>query len=299
MKMENKYTELIGKICLGTAQFGMDYGIANKTGKPDTDEINNILNFALASRIVSLDTAHSYGSSEEAIGEFIENNSFYFKIISKLPQLKENADIEEIVFESLSRLNISNIYGYLIHRFDDFLKYPSLWEHLEDLKQKKIIQKIGFSIYTPHELEIIFKKNIDCDIIQIPYNVFDRRFENYLPELKEKKIEVYSRSVFLQGLVFLRKEELSGNLIKAKDKIEKLNKVSIENDIPINKICFNFALLNPYIDKVIIGVDTFRHLREDIDSLSSIDKVNSIYDKLAELSIEDEDIILPCKWTKG
>lgn len=299
METENKYPGVIGKICLGTAQLGMVYGIANKTGKPDTDEINNILNFAFKSGIASLDTAHSYGSSEKGIGEFIKNNDLNFKIISKLPPLAGNLDIEKSVFESLSRLNISGIYGYLIHKFDDFLNHPSLWGYLEGLKQKKIIRKIGFSIYTPDELEIIFKRNIGCDIIQIPYSIFDRRFENYLPELKEKKIEVYSRSVFLQGLVFLGEEALPGNLIKAKDRIEKLNRVSVENDIPINEICFNFALLNPYLDKVIIGVDTFRHLQEAMHSLSSIDKVKSIYYKLTELSIEDEDIILPYKWAKG
>lgn len=296
MKMENKYTELISKICLGTAQLGMDYGIANKTGKPDTNEINNILNFALESGIVSLDTAHSYGNSEKAIGEFVKNNDVNFKIISKLPPLTENIDIEKNVFESLSRLNINSIYGYLIHKFDDFLNHPSLWDNLESLKQKKIIQKIGFSIYTIDQLEVIMDKVKVFDIIQIPYSVFDRRFVNYLPILKKRKVEIHIRSVFLQGLAFLKHYNLPQDLLKAKESLECLQNLSETEAISINALCLNFVLLNSYIDKVIVGVDNSNHLVENIKSIKLSKKVEKIMTKLDKLEIKEENIILPYKW---
>jgi aryl-alcohol dehydrogenase-like predicted oxidoreductase len=290
--------ELVNKLCLGTVQFGLDYGIANRRGKIPKEEIFEILEYARKVGIDILDTAYSYGESERVIGEFIENNKSNFKIISKLPTLDGNTHewIEKIIFDSLSKLKIKSIYGYLVHKFEDFLRNYTLWDVLESLKERKIIKKIGFSIYKTNELEMIFNRNISFDILQIPYSIFDRRFENFFPILKEKSIKIYVRSVFLQGLAFLKLDDLHDSLPKAKDYIKTLQNLSMEKEIPINALCLNFALLNTYIDKIVIGVDSLEHLKQNIEDLDFIEKVKEIYNDLDFLRIKDEDIILPYKW---
>ena len=76
------------QICLGSAQFGMDYGITNKKGKLSEIEIKKILARCLKSGIRFIDTAQSYGDSETVLGKNmpIINN---FEIINKLPKQKK------------------------------------------------------------------------------------------------------------------------------------------------------------------------------------------------------------------
>ena len=57
----------LSKLCLGTAQLGMNYGINNETGKPDFSESEKIINTALKGEINLFDTAPEYGNSEDSL----------------------------------------------------------------------------------------------------------------------------------------------------------------------------------------------------------------------------------------
>ncbi len=63
------YTQInglnISKLTLGIVQLGMEYGIANKSGKPDMEKALEILQTAINKGINSFDTANAYGNSEE------------------------------------------------------------------------------------------------------------------------------------------------------------------------------------------------------------------------------------------
>ena len=101
------------KLALGTAQFGMDYGINNKEGEIKKEGVFSILELAHSKGIDALDTAYAYGNSEKKIGEFIKEKNIKFKIISKLPPKCKSP--EKIVDKSLKRLNCAKIYAYMIH----------------------------------------------------------------------------------------------------------------------------------------------------------------------------------------
>ena len=75
-------TDLLDRICLGTAQFGLDYGIANARGKVSFDEVGQILRCALENGIVTLDTAGAYGDSEQMVGAFLKNDFHQFCVIN-------------------------------------------------------------------------------------------------------------------------------------------------------------------------------------------------------------------------
>lgn len=284
------------KIVLGTAQFGMDYGINNKRGKIPLSEAYKILNLAIESKIDTLDTAVSYGESEEVLGKLMKGSVYEWKIISKLPECK-NSQVEAIVDTSLKKLNITKLYGCLIHSFDSYKRDMRIWDGLERLKADSKITKIGFSLYYPKELEFILQKNIRIDLVQLPFNIFDQRFLSYLPQLKEKGIELYARSVFLQGLVFKDPKELGGYFDPIRKKIEELKYLSMESEIPIFALCLNFVLMTNDIDKVVAGVDNLLNLREIVSVLDFSSRLNSaIFGQLSDFRIDDENIILPFKW---
>jgi len=282
---------LLKKLCLGTAQFGLDYGISNLKGRIPEEEVFEILNYALDNEIGFIDTAYDYGESEKVIGKFIRRNSDRIKIISKLPQTNK---VYEAIDKTLDNLGIRKLYGYLIHNFNFFLKNPKVWEEVLRLKYDDRTEKVGFSLYYPEEYNII--KKLKFDILQIPYSIFDQRFGDLLEGFKEKGVEVYARSVFLQGLVFKRPEELNGKFSKLKERLVYLNALAKESNLSLSAIFLNFVVLNKNIDKVIIGIDSLENLKVDISSLGSYKNIKKNHQRLLELKETDEDIILPTRW---
>lgn len=292
---------LIKRLCLGTAQFGLDYGIANKKGKVSKEEVFKILEYAYDTGIDILETAYSYGESEALIGEFISNSKKSFKVISKTPHFAKGdaLDVEAYYSETLKRLRQESIHGYLVHNFDDIVSYKEdLWNRIESIKAKRRVSKIGVSLYRIEELEYLFYNNVFFDIIQVPYNILDQRFKDYFSILKEKNKEILVRSVFLQGLFFIDRDQIDRNFKSAEDTIERLRQISKEKNIPEHALCLSFVLLNPLIDKVVIGVDSLAQLKEDIASLEYIDRVRDIYNVLESLKFHNEEVILPFNWKR-
>jgi aryl-alcohol dehydrogenase-like predicted oxidoreductase len=284
------------RLILGTAQFGMDYGINNKSGKVFKADALEILHKAVNYGIDTFDTAYTYGESEEILGEFIESCAKKPKIISKLPSCNAG-EVREILKSSLRKLNDNAIYGYLIHGFKDYFKDGKIWDELEKLKSEGKIKKIGFSLYLASEIEHILKHDLKIDIIQVPFSIFDQRFKAYFPGLKKRNIEVCVRSVFMQGLVFKKPCELDSYFKSIKGNVEKLNILSQESGIPIFALCLNFALRNDFIDRVVVGIDNISHLNETIQALSGFsESKDDVFDSLSKLEVKDENIILPFKW---
>ena len=284
------------KIALGTAQFGLDYGINNIRGKIPYSEVVEILKFAYENGINTLDTAYSYGESEEILGKAISNNLLKFKTISKLPNIESEKEVESIFYETLERLKQKKIYGYLFHSFETFKSHPYIYDIFQKLKHYKQIEKIGFSLYYPSEIDYLFDNKIDFDIIQLPYSIFDQRFEPYFSELKKRGIEIHVRSVFLQGLFFKKPEELNGNFTAIKEKIKTINQISKNMNTSIASVCIKFALMNENIDKVIVGVDSIENLKENLRGIKGKKIDDKYFNLLRNMRIEDENIILPFRW---
>lgn len=299
MKVKN-CQPLIDKLCLGTAQFGLDYGIANNSGKVKKRDAFRILEYAHHRGIRMLDTAPFYGGSEKTIGEFMSGGSRRFDIVSKRRFGRDSTPLVEGYFNNtLENLGQKKIYGCLVHGFEDISAHKKkLRGELESIKKDGFAEKIGVSLYKTKELEYIFENGIPIDIIQLPYNVFDRRFERYFKRLKDRKVEIHARSVFLQGLFFLDKRRIGRYFKNAKKALEGLGDISRKNSIPVNSLCISFAMLNPLVDKVIIGVDSLRQLKENIRSLGDAGRVKKIYKELSSLEFHDETVILPTNWRK-
>lgn len=286
---------MTSKLALGTVQFGLDYGINNKSGQVRETEVYKILHEAKRAGINVLDTAYAYGCSEGVIGKFMQSEQVVFDIISKLPEC--DAGHVRMYFQStLSRLGRENIYAYMCHSFQNFKENTQIWAELQALKSAGELEKIGFSLYYPDELDYILENNLNPDIIQVPYNVFDQRFAQYFPKLKERGIEVLVRSVFLQGLVFKEVNELDPFFFNLKNKMDALNLLSDKTGISILALCLNFAVLNESIDKVILGVDSLQNLKEIVLAYACCDDVKEIMDSLLTLREDDENMILPTKW---
>lgn len=286
------------RICLGSAQFGLDYGIANAQGRMTDENIKSVLRYAAAHGVKVLDTAAAYGTSEETIGRSLKHLNRSLDIISKLPSYAEGkTNPREIIMRSLKRLDAKKIYGYLLHSFEDFSK-PGIWQELNALKSEGVVGKIGFSLYHPEEAQALLASDAAFDLIQVPYSVFDRRFAKYLPLFKKRGVEIYCRSIFLQGLAFLDPGNLPAAVAGARAQVGALRKISVKEGITLSALCLNFALLNPSIDKVIVGVDNPEHLKVNLSDLRFFARTKAVGDDLSAAIIEDENILLPYRWKR-
>jgi len=286
----------MAQLALGTAQFGLDYGINNKRGRIPENEVLQILDFAAKNRITTLDTADSYGESERVLGKYLPSFRNSFDVVSKYSS-SDSKSIKEKISTSLSKLHSKKLYGYLLHHFSDYAKNKDLWHDLEKVRSEGLSAKIGFSLYFPEELEKILEDKLKFDLIQVPYSILDQRFEKYLPDLKAKGAEVHVRSVFLQGLLLRQPEELTEQFIEIKDKITALNELSGKTNLSTAAVCLCFAAVNKNIDKIIIGVDGLENLKENVRSFGSKEKVRKILDELKRLKEYNENIILPSNWS--
>ena len=166
----------IVKLALGTAQFGLDYGISNSQGKTSLKEVGKILELAQEQNITIIDTAQEYGNSESILGEIHENR---FKIITKInPQVSSIKTIETVVEESLTNLKVNSVYGVLFHSPQTVISNPYMVEKIKLLKNEGKIEKFGYSVYFPNELEDLITKYGMPDIVQLPFNHLDTRFES-------------------------------------------------------------------------------------------------------------------------
>ena len=283
------------KLCLGTAQFGLDYGINNPHGKISQENILEILTLAHDNGIVMLDTASAYGNSESVLGESILQTGQDFQIITKYPV---NTDVRPVqwIDTSLKQLRKDKIYGYLFHNYSIYQKHPDYINDFTRIKEAGKSEKTGFSLYFPYEAEYILRNNIPCDIVQIPYNIFDQRFAPILPELKSRGIEIHVRSIFLQGLFFIDPEKLDIHFNSIKSLLIELHQTAENNSISITALCLAFAYNNQEISYIVVGIDSLDNLKDIIGVYSLLGKLYFYNDFFAKFTINDEKIILPFNW---
>lgn len=273
------------KLGLGTVQFGLSYGISNKNGKTSDDEVRKILKTAKQKGINVLDSASAYGNAEEVLGE---NELSDFKLISKFLPPSEGENVENQLKQSLKNLRLENLYGYLAHRPLEVLKHPEQWEELQGFKAEGIVKKIGFSLNEPEELEKLLEKGFMPDLVQVPYNYFDRRFETAIKKLKEEGCEIHTRSTFLQGLFFMDPKKLQDYFAEVKPLLSRLQEIEL-----LNGALLKFVLEKPFIDKVITGVENEAQL---LQNLQSIEKASSLPNLNETIS---NNILIPSRWPKS
>ncbi|HIJ11325.1 TPA: UDP-4-amino-4,6-dideoxy-N-acetyl-beta-L-altrosamine transaminase [Candidatus Woesearchaeota archaeon] len=288
----NDTTKFDGKIALGTVQFGIDYGINNTRGKVPEEEVAKILSHAHENGVTILDTASAYGNSETLLGKHASSS---LKIVTKLG--KEDIISLDYAFDSsLARLQRQSVYACLFHHFDTFLAQPSFWETFLQWKQEGKVQKIGFSLYSPDELDYLLDNNVPFDIVQVPFSIFDQRFAPYFSLLQERGIEIHVRSVFLQGLFFKSPTTLPPFFDSVSDKIKAIQTLAREKNVPLATLCLSFALLHPSIDNVVIGVDSLSNLQQNLDWTSHLETIRTMQETLRSFACHNDQIILPTYW---
>ena len=279
------------KIGLGTVQWGLDYGIANTHGIPSDEVLNSI--FALANKVgINLfDTAVQYGEAEKRVGQF--SNSEH-QIVTKIGNFSTKNSLKQQLENSFRQLKRHNIYGCLFHDVDELINNSDLWGELLEYKAAGKISKIGYSLYEPSELLELLEAGMCPDIVQVPYNILDRKFEPYFDLLKNKGVEIHIRSVFLQGLLFRKSSDLPLKIKPLAPIINEVQNLAIQFNTSILNLCLGYVLQNDQIDYVIIGID---HKDQLVDIVSANnDLPPSLIDRIENIQVQQDKLLNPSSW---
>ena len=285
-----------GKLAIGTAQFGIRYGVANTSGQVSASEARAILARAAETGVDTLDTAVAYGESEAVLGEIgVEG----WQIITKLPPLpSEVEDCKSWVLDQLScslrRLRTAQISGLLLHRSGDLLgphgqAYRSA---LSDIKRDGIAKVIGVSIYSPTELDALWPF-FRPDLVQAPFNVLDRRLESsgWLARLASEGIRVHTRSAFLQGLLLMPPGKWPAYFQPWFELLDCWHRWVQQTGLTPLAAALGYCLGKPSVERIVVGINSLRQLDEILEAAEL-----TAPSPPAFLSSEDRGLIEPSQW---
>lgn len=297
------------KLCLGTVQFGMDYGIRGKRKPPLADSLE-MLDYAIHNNIRTIDTANAYGESEEVVGVYLEKNKGLrgsLNVISKLrPNLLDEIPEDQYypvmkanLEESLRRLHTDYLDGYLLHSAR-YVFNDKIIESLLRLKKEGYVKTIGVSVYEVEEA----RKGIlrgDLDFLQFPYSILDQRMlqSGIFALAEDRTLPLYTRSAFIQGLVMMQPEKVPLFLReRAAPVLRKLDNICQETGLTRVQLAIGFVKQQSAITHLVFGVRNLSQLKGDIAVFSEDLPSNIIAELEARFANTEADIVMPSLWKK-
>lgn len=302
----------ISPLTLGTVQLGMPYGIANQLGQPDEAMAARILSAALDGGITCLDTASAYGSAEQVLGRYLRENARSAAVITKLI-LKADREttladlerqIEEGIRTSLERLQTDLIPAVLLHRPNVLGIFGGqVTELLLKHVKRGHIGTIGASLlsFDPQEFADNWQElQKDCyEIVQLPMNVLDRRmFANgTFAQLRDSSKQLFVRSIYLQGLLFMKPDGLEDRLKPAAPWLARLQSFAEQEGMSVPEFAFSYIHHMPGIASIVFGAESPEQVEDNIALLGTPAIREKTLQEMARAFADvPEFVITPSRW---
>lgn len=298
-------------LTLGTVQFGLDYGVANRAGRPSPERVREILTAAWEGGVTVLDTAHAYGNSEEVLGELLDGSPMKFAIATKLPSLSGRDDmtspeavagaVRHFVTDSLRRLRRDHLDYYLLHNpADAHLQGGIVMETLKELQGEGLLRSHGLSVYFPEETDS-FLDDPAVGCYQIPMSVFDQRFvtSGFLEKAFAAGATVFVRSVYLQGLLLMDRADIPAHLKPVLPWRDRFEALCAEYGHAPAALAMGYPLSLEGVSSVVTGVDTVGQLRENLSLVPREPLPAALREALkADFRAFPVDLAIPGNWEK-
>ena len=300
-----KYMCDINRLVLGTAQLGMDYGIANTTGQPVYDTARSIVQEAWESGICEFDTAQAYGQSERVLGRVFKDLGIAdeARVITKFASDVDHLDrtaLNKALETSMKSLGVESLYGLILHRENllDLWK-KGLEENLMNIVASGMVEHIGISLYSPERaIQTLNTKGVS--MVQLPTNIIDRRFEitRVFQLADDVKKTIYIRSIFLQGLLLMAPDVLTEYMGFAAPVLSRLTSFAQDVGLNIKELCIGYCKNTFPHALFIFGAETLAQVRENL-KYWNVAWSDELTQKIqTEFEDTNEMILNPSLWPK-
>lgn len=299
----NKF--LADRFILGTAQIGMDYGIANKSGKPDFEAAKALIATALELGIDSFDTATAYGDSEAVLGRALKSlraTGSRTRLMSKV-SAAEMISVDaclQAVRQSLQRLQAERLELLFAHSFAS-LSEPGTADVLAEVKRQGLAKATGVSVYTAQEALTALDQP-EIDVVQMPLNALDQQAvtASVINAARLKRKRLVFRSIFLQGLLVMPLEQVPPHMSFALEFLQEWHNLCERLEVPARVLALQCSLSLSGGMPLLIGCDSSAQLRENTDALDyRSSHVDEALSATAQLSARvPEQLRNPALWPK-
>lgn len=282
------------RLCLGTVQFGLAYGIAGRAEAIGDTEARTILEAAHAGGIRRLDTAPAYGDIEARLGALCAGLDF--TIVSKIPALPADCkgeDTENFVTASLERSRErlgDKLCGLLFHESRDLegAAGARAWDAAAQWCAHAGIA-LGTSTYGPEQLAVL-RSEVAIAMCQMPGNAFDQRLAAFAGRFDG--IEITLRSIFLQGLLLMDRDTAAARLPAAAAALDRWHRWCAAQGLTPIAAAIAIAKSLPGADYCTVGVDGAAHLEQIVAAWADTAPLLA-----PDLGITNPAIIDPRQWS--
>lgn len=284
----------VHRIGLGTAQFGLDYGISNKRGRVDEDEVGRIVRRAVEAGIRVIDTAPVYGEAERVLGEALPADST-IDVVTKTVRLAEG--LPRVLARAATSCNLlGRSVDVIVHSAAD-LSGPAgadLWRGIEGLKARGVCRRIGFSAYAEDDV-VALAERFRPDLVQVPCSLADQRLarNGELARLRALGVDIHIRSIFLQGLVLMTPQSLPQGLVRVAPWLERVRRKAQDLNISMLEAALGYAASLDEDAALIVGVTS---LAEFEDILAAAQGLRVADVDWAEWRLDDDAVLWPVRW---
>ncbi len=296
------------RLALGSVQWGMPYGIANRDGQPERREIQTLLATARDAGIRVLDTARAYGDSERAIGDSIHPEEGW-RILTKLaPDVHcEGIGLAEVLervatslTESRNALRLDVLPTLLLHRFAHrHVAGGRLWRMLLAERDAGRITSLGASAATPEEAWAALE-DPDIEVLQVATSLLDLRLhrQGFFQRARELGRTVYVRSIYLQGVAHLEPEFLPRPLSGLVESMRMIRRLASQLGVPTRALYLAFVRDLPGAS-LVLGCEKAVQLEEVLRDWTSdaVDagQLTTLVDALPALP---DELLDPSRWPR-
>ena len=296
------------RLCIGTVQFGMDYGVQGGT-RPAVEDAVAMLDYATQNGVDAIDTAAAYGTAEDVVGEFLSRKTLPRDAVQVISKFGTNifegasavdyaARLRTAAETSLRRIKSDYLDAYICH-VPTAAGDPAIMDAMADLKASALVRHVGFSVYDPDQTLACLTADV-VDFIQAPFSFLDRRMETSgaLAAASAKGVDLHTRSAFVQGLMLMDVEKIPERLAATRPVISELEAACAEAGLSRRALALAFVKANPNISHLVFGVDNMEQLKEIVEDFErevDLGVVKAIADRFAAV---DPAIFLPNNWKK-
>ncbi|MNJ23672.1 3-deoxy-manno-octulosonate cytidylyltransferase [compost metagenome] len=272
----------VPRLVFGTAQLGLQYGVANRTGRPALPLCEELIKTSIVNGVTYLDTARAYGDSEEVIGTILRSGwEGRVKVITKLEPLFNcpanasvatvNAFVDASIYKSCSALMVKALDVLMLHRASHVDEWSgTIWRRLLELRELGVLKKLGVSVQSPEELMRVLQLP-DVEFVQMPFNIMDWRWDAVIPAIQSAKrqrgLTVHVRSALLQGLLPSVEQGhwLRANVTDSASIIDWLNeKVIALGRLSVADLCLSYVNSLEWVDGIATGMENRYQLEENV-----------------------------------
>jgi len=282
------------ELMLGTAQFGLAYGIAGAVAPVPPSQIVRILDCAAHAGIRLIDTAQAYGSIESQLLDLLPRSTDW-RITTKISVPVTATDpraVHDHVRASVQRARqncAEHLDAVMLHDVAilDTASAQSIWRLFSDACGKA---RAGVSLYSAAPLDELCVRFPGLGQAQIPGNALDQRAIEC--SARRWPDTVHLRSAFLQGLLLMPAEAARSKLPGAAAAIGRWHDWCATRQL--SPLGAALSIIKGFVNvhACVVGVDGVEQLEEIVDAWNSVSAIAA-----PELATDDLDVIDPRRWS--